>query len=136
MTSLGLDPTALGTPNYGLGGAEKALTNAGQTAMGYLDQGSQQADGLFGQGVEALTGTRDRIGQIINQGSSGLEAFMNPGNQANQLQAALSGALGPQAQSEAFANFQSSPGIRFLQEQGERALMRNAAARGGLGTGS
>jgi hypothetical protein len=136
LTSQGLDPTALGTPNYGLGGAEKALDAAGTTALGYLDQGSQRADALFGQGVDSLTGARERIGQIINQGSSGLEAFMNPGQQANQLQAALSGALGPQAQADAFANFQSSPGVSFLQQQGERALMRNAAARGGLGGGN
>ena len=131
LTSQGLDPTALGTPDYGLGGAEKAFAQAGQDAMGYLDAGSQNADNLFGQGVDALTGTRGRIGQIINQGSAGLEAFMDPGQQANQLQAALSGALGPEAQAEAFANFQSSPGTQFLQQQGERALMRNAAARGG-----
>ena len=78
LTSQGLDPTQLVTPNYGLGGAEKALGAAGETAIGYLDEAFSGAEGRFSQGVDALmTGQTDalgnlrqgrqRINQIINQ---------------------------------------------------------------------
>ena len=60
---------------------------------------------------------------------------MAPGQQSNQLQAALSGALGPAAQAQAFQNFQESPGQQFLQEQGLRQNLAGAAATGGLGGG-
>jgi hypothetical protein len=52
------------------------------------------------------------------------------------MQAAQSGALGPQAQQEAFDNFNSSPGQQWLQDRGQRAITRNAAALGGLGGGN
>ena len=58
------------------------------------------------------------------------------GQEAAQRQAALTGALGPEAQQQAFAEYQASPALGFLQEQSERALMRNAAAMGGLGGGN
>ena len=58
------------------------------------------------------------------------------GQEAAQRQAALTGALGPEAQQQAFAEYQASPALGYLQEQSERALMRNAAAMGGLGGGN
>jgi hypothetical protein len=93
-----------GGDQYGLRGAESALTD-----------GLGQANTTFNQGV------------------AGLQPFVGPGQQANDMQAALSGALGAEAQAQAFEDFQASPGQQFLQEQGERALTRNAAALGGLG---
>jgi hypothetical protein len=62
--------------------------------------------------------------------------YNQPGMQANQLQAALSGTLGPQAQQQAYNNFNASPGQAWLQEQGDRAVTRNAAATGGLQGGN
>ena len=41
-----------------------------------------------------------------------------------------------EAQAEAMANFQESPGQRYLREQTERGVLRNAAAVGGLGGGN
>ncbi len=59
--------------------------------------------------------------------------FIQQGGQAFDLQSAYSGALGPEAQAQAFENFKSSPQQAFLQSQGEEAIMRNAAATGELG---
>lgn len=105
-------------PQYGLRGAE-----------GAINQGNQQAQAGIAQ-------TQRQVGQTFDKGVSGLQPFVQPGQQANDLQAAYSGALGPEAQAEAYANYQSSPGQEFLQRQGERALTRNAAATGGLGGGN
>jgi hypothetical protein len=80
-----------------------------------------------------LTGANQAIEkqQFLN-----FSGYGKPGMQANQLQGALSGAMGPQAQQQAFANFNASPGQQWLQEQGERAVTRNAAATGGLQGGN
>lgn len=109
---------APGQPPFGLAGAEDAI-----------------ARGVLG-GSSALQNTQQNVGGTFDQGVSGLQPFVGPGQDANQLQAALSGALGPEAQAQAFQNFQASPGQAFLQEQGERGLLRTAAARGDLGGGN
>lgn len=64
-----------------------------------------------------------------------LQPFIEPGLKAQQLQAALSGALGTEAQAAAFQSFQESPGTQFLREQGLRLVNTGAAATGGLGGG-
>jgi hypothetical protein len=44
--------------------------------------------------------------------------------------------MGPEAQAQAYASYQESPGQGYLREQGERAITRNAAATGGLQGGN
>ena len=50
-------------------------------------------------------------------------------------QQALSGALGPEAQAEAFQQFQESPNVAFLREQGLREIGSGLGAAGKLGGG-
>lgn len=52
-----------------------------------------------------------------------------------QKQQAFSGALGPEAQAQAFSEFQEDPGTEFLREQGLRGIESGAGVRGGLGGG-
>jgi hypothetical protein len=52
----------------------------------------------------------------------------------NQQQAG--GLSAQQQQQQAFDNFTESPGQRFLRRQGEKALLRNQSAIGGLGGGN
>ncbi len=94
-------------PVTGVLGAQEAIT-----------QGTQQALGTLGAGV-------GQARQDVAAGLTGLEG-----------QASLAGLRGTQAQRQAFANFQSSPGQQFLQEQAERATTRQAAATGGLTGGN
>jgi hypothetical protein len=54
---------------------------------------------------------------------------------AAQLEAALTGALGPEAQQQAIDQFIQSPGQQFLRGEQEQALLRNQSAIGGLGGG-
>lgn len=96
-------------PQTGLIGAEQAIRGGLSGAMGIL--------------------------QDPKQGVSALSAFSAPGRQAAGVQAALSGAMGPQAQQQAFQQFTESPGQAYLRERGEQAVLRNAAATGGLGGG-
>lgn len=52
-----------------------------------------------------------------------------------QQQQAFAGALGPEAQQQAFGAFQEDPGTQFLREQGLRLIGSGAAAAGQLGGG-
>lgn len=84
----------------------------------------------------ALSGGRGNAIGFINRGIDGAENDLNPfiqgGQGAFNLQAALSGALGREAQQKAYDDFISSPGQDFLREEQERAILRNASALGGL----
>lgn len=103
---------------YGLRPAISTLTNAGRDASGMIRDTSNQVSGLYNQGLQML------------------QPYQQTGTQANSLQAALTGALGPEAQKKAFADYQYSPGVEWAQKQGEQSVLRNAAAAGGLGGGN
>lgn len=104
-----------GAPQTGLIGSEAALEGGLTGSLDALQQGNAQAN------------------QALQHGISALDPFVNSGNSAVQLQAALSGALGSDAQAKAYADFNSSPGQSYLQQRGEQAVLRNASATGGLG---
>jgi hypothetical protein len=115
----------------------------GQTAAGLQAQqphgleGAEQAT-LIGArlGLQNLGDTQSQVQNIFGRGGQNLQPFQQQGSQAYDLQASLSGAMGPEAQAQAYQQFQRSPGQQFLQQEGERALLRNAAAIGGLGGGN
>lgn len=127
----------------GAGLARDDIYKAGQTAQQQLGQGREQTvDAALFANQMAQQGLAGGRADVINaalqaqqMGAAPLQGFLGAGQQASQLQAAQSGALGPQAQAQAFANFQESPGQAFLREQAERGTTRNAAAIGGLGGG-
>lgn len=134
-------------PPTGLIGAEQALLRGGQGATGAVLQGAfqgreditgatQRAQQNILAGQQFIdAGAQEALGQI-GQGAGVLGGFVQPGQQAFDLQAAQSGALGPEAQAAAFQAFRESPGQQFALEQAERASIRNASATGGLGGGN
>lgn len=102
-------------------------TTAGlNPAMSTLTQAGQSATDRIGE-------TRQQVSDLFNQGYGRISPFVQPGVQASDLQAALSGAMGREAQAGAFQNYMKSPGMEFMQGEAERALTRNSAALGGLG---
>ena len=120
-------------PQTGLIGSEQALAGGLTGGLAGIGAGVEQAraDVLGAQRI----GRRD-ISSGFGQAIAPLNQFAGPGQQAFGSQAALSGALGGQAQQQAFDEFQASPGQQFLQEQAEQALLRNQSAIGGLGGGN
>jgi hypothetical protein len=102
--------------------------------------GLNPAMDTLGMGANAATQridqTQGMVGDIYKRGIGYLDPYMQTGKGANQQQAALSGALGPEAQKAAYAQYQQSPGVAFAQAEAERALKRNASALGGLGGGN
>jgi len=126
-----------------------AQAYGGQMGPQQQQQSYQQQTGLMGAenalqgglmgGLQALGGGIDQGASWVNQntaaGVGGFQPYIQQGQDANSQQAALSGAMGPQAQQQAYDNFISSPGQAWLREKGDRAVTRNASAMGGLGGG-
>ena len=62
--------------------------------------------------------------------------FIQAGQGAIDPLTALLGIQGPEAEQRALGNFMESPGQAFLRKRGERTVLRNASALGGLGGGN
>ena len=118
--------TQPGGPTAG-GGGYGGASGAGVPQTGLIGAESALQGGLRG----GLAGIEARV----NQAGQTLSPYTQGGNQAFGLQSALSGAMGPEAQRQAFANYNESPEVAYQREMGERAITRNAAATGGLGGG-
>ncbi len=100
-----------------------------------VEEASNAATGLAGT-VQEYANAQNASTQGLNQFTNTLDPWAQGGGQAFQQQAAFTGALGPEAQSQAYANYQEGPEQAFLREQGEQAVLRNASALGGLGGGN
>lgn len=129
-------------PQTGLIGSEQALQGGAEGAMSALMQGYGAAQAGLSTPVQAPTvGPADmsQVNSAINQGVNQATGYLNPyaaqGVPAINMQAALSGAMGNDAQRQAMQNFSDSPGQQYMRERAERALLRNSAALGGLGGG-
>lgn len=75
------------------------------------------------------------FGQRFAESAAGLQPTLMQGRKSAEVEAALSGALGPEIQKEAFRQFQESPGIEFLRDQGLRHIESGLGATGKLGSG-
>lgn len=112
----------LGAYDQSLSGAEDAVTGAAQDQTQAIQQGVNQQSGAVTEGYQSGIGE--------------MQPYADTGQQALQKEAALSGALGAEAQQQAIDSFMESPGQKYLREQAEKALLRNASATGGLRGGS
>jgi hypothetical protein len=98
-------------PKYGLIGAEEAMQGGLAGGIAGINEGMRQAE-------------------------STLSPYTSVGGKSNDLQAALSGALGPAAQKQAFDNYNQSPEMAYALSQAEKGITRNSAATGGLKGGN
>ena len=120
-----------------LSGLQEGLGQARTDLTGYTDRGLEALQAGLGGARTDLTGAEQRAQEQLAAGFGRAEGMFDPYRQAGTdalgMQAALSGARGQEAFNQAY---QESPYIQFLQEQGERGALRNAAATGGLGGGN
>ena len=124
----------------GVDQSNAALARRANKAQGFLRAGGEQAQEQISAGVGALEQGEQRGIQVLNEAFQSavdpISGFVDPGRRAQALQAAMTGALGPEAQAAAVKNFSQDPGTKFAVEESERALARNAARFGGLGGGN
>lgn len=119
--------------NSGLGAGLGQLNTARVQGLNSINTGADQAlENLRLAQTQGL----DAINDPFSRAVAGFDPYATRGQQAFDLQGALSGAQGNAAQAQAFQNFLDSPGQSFLRERGERSVLNNAAATGGLGGGN
>lgn len=97
------------------------------------DSGAEEAAEIQAQASRESVAEQRRQFAITQENLAPLIAQLEP---ATGQESALLGLSGEEAQQQALGAFLESPGQRFLREQGERALLRNASAVGGLGGGN
>lgn len=119
--------------DWGLRDQTNAITSGYGSGSDTLSQAQEAGLGRITSGA---TEARQDLQQGLASGLGEVEQYAGTGEQALQQEAALSGALGPEAQAQAIQNFTESPGQKYLREQQEQALLRNSAAIGGLGGGN
>ncbi|MEL0098075.1 MAG: hypothetical protein VW907_00800 [Opitutae bacterium] len=124
-----LNQVPIVTAQEGLMPAVSALGRAADVTRDTSRQGQQEL-------LDRLSALEGRVGGIYDTAQGYQQTYRDLGQEAAQRQAALTGALGPEAQAQAFAEYQASPALDYLQQQSERALTRQAAALGGLGGGN
>lgn len=117
----------------GLRGSELALDAGLEGALRQLAGGNNQALQILAEGGGRAFNTIDNdTGEVIDS----LNPYTGAGVSASDMLAALSGASGTAAQAKAFDNFQYSPAAKFMQQEGEKSILRNASATGNLGGGA
>jgi hypothetical protein len=107
------------------------------------ESAAQAQAGAAGEGIAEQRRQFDAIQQLLQpyvQAGTGaisqFQPFQQAGAQAFQQQQALAGLLGPDAQREAIAGIEQSPGFQANVQQGEEALLSRASATGGLRGGN
>lgn len=103
-----------------IGGAATAIGSSKQA--GAVEDASQRSAETIEKQYAA---TKETLDPYIK---GGLPSFIQ--------QQALSGSLGPEAQSEAYGSYVESPGVAWAREQGLRGINQNASAGGALGSGN
>jgi len=115
--------------------ARQALLSGQNQAGLLLDESGNILSGGYDQARGEINTGFGNADRLLQQGYGQAVNTLNPtyqqGLQSSELQAALSGALGPEARQAAYDEFIASPGQQWLTGQGEQSILRNAAALGG-----
>ena len=114
-----------------------------EAALAYIDA-QAGVEGAFGEGLagaqeESAAGEQSAIRSIqagTGLGVEALDPYAQAGGSAQQQAAALSGALGPEAEAAARQAQTESPYQQYLRDEAEKTIRRNASATGGLGGGN
>ena len=107
------------------------------------ESAAQTQAGAAGEGIAEQRRQFDAIQKLlqpyVSAGTGAIgefQPFQQAGQQAFQQQQALAGLLGPDAQRQAIAGIEQSPGFQANVQQGEEALLQRASATGGLRGGN
>ena len=104
----------------------------------YLQQGMASMNALGGF-QNAGMGQIGNLQQYVQQGmgqNQNLNNFAQAGQEGLNMQRALSGGMGPDAQKAAIAQIEQGPQMQAMIQQGENAMLQNASATGGLRGGN
>ena len=93
----------------------------------------------FWQDITGITASNNAA-NAIQDGTAQMQAQLKPyadaGLPALEMQKAMSGSLGPEAQAQAYDNIRNSAGFQDQLRMGENSILSNASATGGLRGGN
>jgi hypothetical protein len=117
--------------NQALGGLNNAMSSQqqyGNQALGAINNATGAASSAINKGLGS-------VNTAFNEGVSALNQYIPQGTNAfNQLaNFSGSGPGGAAAQQQAYDSYMEGPDVAFLREQGERSVLQNARAAGGVG---
>jgi hypothetical protein len=128
---------AVGALQQGSADAQQMMMAGGLQGREDLTQGVQSALAALAQGRGDIQGGTQQALNLLAGAQGQSTGFIDPYNQSGQRALspleALSGARGQDAFNQAYIE---SPYVQFLREQGERSVLANQAATGGLGGGN
>lgn len=101
-----------------MGGGDKAAKKAAAAQMLMMQKAIKEQKAAYKEGTELLS-------PYSTAGLGGLESYL-----------ALLGQSGPEAQQAAIAGLEQTPGYQAQLQAGQRAILQNAAATGGLRGGN
>lgn len=125
-----------------MGGMTKAfggLNNSVAKLVGTFTGATQQADAAEKAaqlGYESTQQAGALQKDFFQQMSDMISPYRQAGEQAINAQGALVGLQGTGAQSQAISAIENSPAFQAIAQQGENAILQNAAATGGLRGGN
>lgn len=114
---------------------EAAITQEDAATRG-LNEQRRQYDLSREDSLRELETGRAISKEQYEQGRADMQPWMQAGGSALATQSNLMGLGGRDAQQSAYDNYSMSPGQDFLRKQGQKALLANASATGGLGGGN
>lgn len=107
----------------------KEEEDAARKASDVQVRGAEQAYGLQ-KDANAMAG------QATGQAQAGLDPYAQAGTNSLQMQQALAGALGPEAQAQAYEALRGGPAYAQMMDAASTGILQNASATGGLRGGN
>ena len=124
-----------------MGPAALPIAIGGSAVLGlggaYLGAAAQRKAGHEAAGAERYAADKNAETQryFYDETRRDLTPYMDTGRQANSSMADLMGLNGEDGRNRGIANFRTDPGYQFAFGQGQQALERSAAGKGGLYSG-
>lgn len=119
--------------------AGEAQAGASREAGRISSEAFREAGDIELSAFQGFAGAQTRAGEVgaagLREAAGTFQPFAVGGAEAAQQEAALSGALGPEAQQAAISAQVDSPFTKFIEQRGRAQIGQGSAATGGLGGG-
>jgi len=129
-------PTPSGSVQLEKPSFEGGIQNPNGSFAGSYDTNAPTSLKTFQQGAQRSNPMLDTLLSAGTREMPRLSQYAESGVQANDMQAALSGIQGPDAQQAAYAMVESDPAYTYQMQKAEEAMTQNAAATGGVRGGN
>lgn len=106
-------------------------SRANEFGMGALNDAYEYADDRMGRATNMALNAADRSTRGAYEPITGLQSYIPEATQQVDVSGQFSNRLGQLADRGMYSGFEQDPGYQFRQQQGEQAINRANAARGG-----